>query len=94
MHNAKAMQVQPIHHTMVFTKVIMAALFPNKFKMSNIPPYNSKGDPTAHVKVFHSLMDFERVSELTKCQAFPMTLTGLAQSWHSKLPFRSIVSFE
>lgn len=78
---------------MIFSEAVMTALFPDNFKMPNIASYDDKGDPATHVEVFCSWLDFERVSELAKCQAFPLTLLGLAQSWHSRLPSRSITYF-
>lgn len=76
MCSVKAMQVQPTHYTTVFSEAVMVALFPKNFKMPNIPPYNGRGDCTAHVEVFRSWMDFERVSELARCLAFLLTLMG------------------
>lgn len=78
----------------MFNKAIIAALFLDNFKMLNITLYNSKGDLAADIKVFCLWMDFERVLELARCRAFPLTLLGLAQSWHNKLPSVSLTSFE
>lgn len=67
MRGADALQVQPTHHTLVFSEMVMAAPFPNNFKMPSIPPYNDRGDPTSHVEVFRIWMDFKRVLELDRC---------------------------
>lgn len=56
----------------------MTAPFLDNFKMSSITPYDGKGDLTAHVEVFHFWMDFDKVSELAKCQAFTLTLLRIA----------------
>lgn len=93
MCNTEATQAQPTRHTSMFSEVVMVALFLNNFKMLNTL-YNSKGDLTAHVEVFCLWKEFERVSELARCQAFPLMLSRLTQSWHSKLPSESIISFE
>lgn len=66
MRGTKAVQVQPMHYMTVFREAIMAALFPNNFKTSNISPYNGRGDPTVHVEVFHSWMNFKKVLELAR----------------------------
>lgn len=55
----EAMQDQPTHHTMVFSEAVMVAPFLRNFKMPNIPFYNDRRDPTTHVEVFCSWMDFE-----------------------------------
>lgn len=65
-------------HTFVFSEVVMIAPFLDNFKMPSIAPYDSKGDLIAYVVVFFFWMDFERVSELARCWAFPLTLTELA----------------
>lgn len=62
----------------MFSEVVMVASFSTNFKMLNIASYDGKGDPTAHVEVFHSWIDFEKVLELAKCQTFPLTLSELA----------------
>lgn len=56
----------------------MEAPFLDNFKMPNITSYDGKDDPTAYVEAFWSWMDFKRVSELVRCQAFPLTLLWLA----------------
>lgn len=94
MRGAEAIQTQPTLHTLVFSEVVMVATFLDNFKMPNIIPYNGKGDPAAHVEVFRSWMDFERVLKQARRRAFPLTLSRLVQSWHNKLLFGSIVSFE
>lgn len=64
-------------HTFVFNKARMTALFLNNFKMPNIALYDRKQDLAVHVEVFLAYMDFERVSKLTRCWAFLLTLLGL-----------------
>lgn len=54
MRGVEALKAQLIHHTLVFGKVVMAAPFLDNFKMPTITPYDGKGDPAAHVEVFHS----------------------------------------
>lgn len=63
-------------HTSIFSETVMATPFANNFKILSMVPYDGKGNPIAHVEVFHALMDFEKVLELTRCQAFPLTLSG------------------
>lgn len=56
-------------YTSVFSETIMAAPFPNNFRMLNITSYDGKGDQAAHAEVFCSWIDFERVLKLARCQA-------------------------
>ena len=72
----------------------MVAPLPKTFKMPNLVIYDGKGDPNNHIDIFKSWMDFEQVSELARCRAFPLTLAGPAQAWHSRIPPKSIFSFE
>ena len=77
-----------------YSEEIMSAPLLKTFKMPNLVIYDGKGDPNEHLNVFRSWMDFEQVSSLARCRAFPLTLAGPAQAWHSKLEPRSIFSFE
>ena len=72
----------------------MSSPLPKTFKMPNLVIYDGKGDPSEHLDVFRSWMDFEQVSSLARCRAFPLTLVGPAQAWHSRLEPCSIASFE
>lgn len=85
MYNVDALKALSTRHISMFSEAIMAAPFPDNFKMLSITPYDGKGDLATYVEVF------ERVSELAKCQAFPLTLLVLVQSWHNRLISRSIV---
>ena len=76
-----------------FSDEIMAAPFPSDFKMPNIATYDGRGDPINHVDGFKTWMNFVGVSELARCRAFPLTLSGPAQAWHHRLEPRSITSF-
>lgn len=67
MHSADALKALLTRHSSVFSEVVMATPFLENFKMLSITPYDGKGDPVAHVEVFHSWIDFERVSELARC---------------------------
>ena len=77
-----------------YSKEILVAPLPKTFKMPNLVIYDGKGDPNNHIDIFKSWMDFEQVSELARCRAFPLTLAGPAQAWHSRIPPKSIFSFE
>lgn len=37
-------QAQSTRHVLAFSKVVMATLFSDNFKMSSITPYDAKGD--------------------------------------------------
>lgn len=72
------MKVQALCHSFVFCEIVMVALFLDNFKMLSITPYDGKGYLVVHVEFFWAKMDFERVSKLVRCRAFPVTLLGLA----------------
>ena len=57
-----------------YSEEIMSAPLPKTFKMPNLVIYDGKGDPNEHLDVFRSWMDFEQVSSLARCRAFPLTL--------------------
>lgn len=67
MHDADALEAPSTRQTSVFSKVVIVALFSNNFKMLSFTSYNGKGDPITYVKVFHSWMDFKKVSMLARC---------------------------
>lgn len=94
MHSVNVLKALSTCHIFVFSEAIMVTPFSDNFKMPSITLYDGKRDLAIYVEVFCSWMDFEKVSKLTKHQAFPLTLSGLAQSWHSRLLSRSIVFFE
>ncbi|KAF3441101.1 hypothetical protein FNV43_RR15011 [Rhamnella rubrinervis] len=61
------------------------SFLPKTFKMPNLVIYDGSNDPNDHVNIFKSWMDFEHVSKLERCRAFPLTLAGPIKGWHSRL---------
>ncbi|KAL8116987.1 hypothetical protein AgCh_023241 [Apium graveolens] len=76
-----------------FTEEIMNAHISRKFKMPTIKAYDDTGDPTNHARTFSNALLLQPVNDAIKCRAFPQTLSGMAQRWHSRLPLNSIGSF-
>ena len=62
--------------------------------MPTIPAYEGKTDPRQHVMRYEWMMDSARENDATKCRFFPITLSGIATMWFTRLPPRSISSFD
>ncbi|XP_074346865.1 uncharacterized protein LOC141685672 [Apium graveolens] len=63
-----------------------------KFNMPTIKAYDGIGDPANHVRMFSNALLLQTVNDAIKCQAFPQTLSGMAQRWCIRLPPNSIGS--
>ena len=55
------------------------------FKMSTIHLYDGKTNPVAHVQTYRKWMNIAKADAPTLCNAFPLTLSGLAQAWFMRL---------
>ena len=64
------------------------------FKIPVIPLYNGKTDPVAHVQTYRTWMNIAKTDVPILCNAFPLTLSGLAQAWFRRLCARTISSSE
>ena len=76
-----------------FATHIMAADV-RKLKPPPIKPYDGKGDPESHLDQYAAYMCLRDAPDAAWCRAFPVTLTGVAQTWFQKLTPRSVGSFE
>lgn len=77
-----------------FTNTILQAEYPKMFSMPAIPAYEGKTDPRQHVMRYGWMMDSARANDATKCRCFPITLSGIATMWFTRLPPRSISCFD
>jgi len=77
-----------------FTDDILHAKYPQRFTIPTIPPYSGKSDPSQHIMKYKWHMDCARTCDAIKCRCFPITLEGVATMWFTKLPPRSISSFD
>ena len=59
-----------------YSEKIMVVSLPKTFKMPNLVIYDGKGNPNNHIDIFKSWMNFEQISKLARCKAFPLTLAG------------------
>ncbi|XP_052176673.1 uncharacterized protein LOC127790974 [Diospyros lotus] len=64
------------------------------FKLSQLSVYLGKEDPVKHVQHFVAMAVLHGWDEVTRCQAFPLSLAGQAQQWFTDLPAGHIQSFE
>ena len=76
-----------------FAPHIMAADV-RKLKPPPIKPYDGKGDPESHLDQYAAYMCLRDAPDAAWCRAFPVTLTGVAQTWFQKLTPGSVGSFE
>ena len=63
-------------HSSPFTAQIMAEVCTRNFKLSNLPLYNGKTDPTYLIQHYETWMTMQGVAPGAMCQAFSLTLTG------------------
>ena len=67
---------------------------PPKFKMSSLDSYDGTRDPLDHIATFKTTIHLQGVPDEIMCRAFPTTLKGLARVWFSKIPPKTMSSFE
>ena len=77
-----------------FAEQILAEPFPEDFKMPTIKQYEGLTDPISHFESYRTWMNVHKVTPNTKCQAFELTLSGIALAWFRGLKPRSIASFD
>ena len=62
--------------------------------MPTMPAYEGKTDPRQHIMRYGWMMDSARANDATKCRCFPITLSGIATMWFTRLQPRSISNFD
>ncbi|XP_052177663.1 uncharacterized protein LOC127791727 [Diospyros lotus] len=72
---------------------IMAAIPPERLRISAIKPYAGTSDPMDHLDLFTSHMMVQDASDVMWCRVFLSTLERHAWAWYSNLAHHSIVSF-
>jgi hypothetical protein len=77
-----------------FSKRVRAYAMPDKFKMPRVEKYNGSGDPKVHLEAFQEHLILYGTPYEIACRAFPLTLTGVAKDWFTKLPPKSVDSFK
>ena len=58
---------------------------PLDFKMLEIERYTSRGYPHVNLRLYSIVMRDHRLDEAQMLMLFPMSLSGVAQSWHASL---------
>lgn len=74
--------------------MIRADQLPEKLKVPTFEKYEGKIDPTEHLSYFNSVVGLYNYDGPTRCKLFPSSFKGAARSWFTRLPARSIASFE
>ena len=77
-----------------FIALINGHPLPPKFKMPYLDSYDKTRDPFDHIATFKTTMHLQGVPDEIMCRAFPITLTGPARVWFSKIPPNSVSSIE
>ncbi|KAL8103921.1 hypothetical protein AgCh_028212 [Apium graveolens] len=70
-----------------FTDKIMNAHISRKFKMPTIKAYDGTSDPANHVRTFSNALLLQPENDAINYQAFPQTLSGMAQSRDELMKF-------
>ncbi|XP_057739667.1 uncharacterized protein LOC130956665 [Arachis stenosperma] len=71
----------------------MRAKVPRNFKSPDMDLYDGTTDPKHHSN-FKNRMYLADAFDVTRCKAFPTTLTKAAMKWFDSLPPRSVTSFD
>ena len=77
-----------------FSERVREYTMPDKFKMPRVEKYDGGGDPQAHLEAFRKHLILYGTPNEIACRAFPLTLTGVAKDWFTKLPPKSVNSFK
>ena len=56
--------------------------------------YEGSSDPNQHILKYEWSMTAARADDAVKCCSFPISLGGIATMWFTRLPPRSISSFD
>lgn len=62
--------------------------------MPTMPSYDGKADPRQHLIIYGWHMDTATTSDAMKLRCFPIFLEGVRAMWFTRLPPRSISSFD
>ncbi|KAL2499228.1 Gag-pol polyprotein [Abeliophyllum distichum] len=76
-----------------FTEDILAKPLPEKLKMPQLTSYEDGNDPVGHLDRYTSWMELQGASDAIMCRAFPLTFGNRAMRGFTKLPPRSIRSW-
>ncbi|XP_057969351.1 uncharacterized protein LOC131158499 [Malania oleifera] len=77
-----------------FSKEIMEAPLPSRFKMPTFERYERLSDPIDHLENFKMLMQLQGAPDAIMCRAFATTLKGTARDWYRTLRPESVGSFQ
>ncbi|KAL5580406.1 hypothetical protein UlMin_012848 [Ulmus minor] len=75
-----------------FSEDIRAAPMPPRLKLPDLK-YDGTGDPAEHLETYKSWMELNSGTNAFQCQAFVITLTGIARRWFRTLRPGSVFSF-
>ncbi|XP_059428602.1 uncharacterized protein LOC132162383 [Corylus avellana] len=67
---------------------------PGNFKVPWVGEYDRSGDPSDHKESFRAHIILHETPDEIACQAFPLTLKGVAKEWFGSLSPKSVDSFD
>jgi len=77
-----------------FTDEIMTTRLPKGWKSPTLDRYDETSDPNEHINAYVAQLSIYMRDTHVYCKVFPASLRGMALSWFTQLPPKSIDSFE
>ena len=77
-----------------FTDEIMTTRLPKGWKNPTLDRYDGTSDPDEHINAYVAQLSIYTTDTHVYCKVFPASLRGVALSWFTQLPPKSIDSFE
>ncbi|XP_059446479.1 uncharacterized protein LOC132178030 [Corylus avellana] len=76
-----------------FIDRLMRFPLPDKFKVPRVDKYDGSGDPSDHMESFRAHIILHDTPDEIACQAFPLTLKGIAKEWFGGSSPKSVDNF-
>jgi len=77
-----------------FTDEIMTTRLPKGWKNPTLDRYDGTSDPDEHINAYVAQLSIYTTDTHVYCKVFPASLRGVALSWFTQLPPKSIDSFK
>ena len=81
-------------HMMAFSQALLDAEMPQNFLMPKFQEFSGSENPRDHISAFSNALQFYSRDGNVFARAFPLSLTGNARTWFTKLPQGSIDSWD
>jgi len=77
-----------------FMDEIMTTRLPKSWKNPTLDRYDGTSDPDKHINAYVAQLSIYTTDTQLYCKVFPASLRGMALSWFTQLPPKSVDSFE